>query len=82
MSPITTPTVLPIQRLMAHATPRAWRDGIVVVVEGAAAAIAFLDGSVGLLHAPAADLVPGEPVAYHPVSEILAAGGRWTTARA
>jgi len=46
--------------------------------------LARLDGAVNALRftGAALDLAVGEPVAYHPVSEILAAGDAWVTARA
>ena len=76
-------TILPIQRLMATAAPAAWRDGIVVETRAADAVVLFLDGSITQLRVADADgvLSVGEPVAHHPVAEILSAGGRQTTAR-
>ena len=84
MSRTISSTVLPIQRTMAGATPSAWRDGLVLEAVGGAVAVAFLDGSVARLRVvgPAAELVAGEPVAYHPVAEILDAARLVTTARA
>lgn len=92
MSRTISSTVLPIQRTMAGATPSAWRDGLVLDVTPAAGragcdaqvSVAFLDGSVARLRVmgTAVELVAGEPVAYHPVAEILDAAGRATTARA
>ncbi|WXF91725.1 hypothetical protein WDV91_02910 [Curtobacterium flaccumfaciens pv. flaccumfaciens] len=45
--------------------------------------VLFLDGSITQLRVADADgvLSVGEPVAHHPVAEILSAGGRQTTAR-
>ena len=83
MSRTISPTVLPIQQAMAGATPSAWRDGLVLEASGAEVAIAHLDGSVSRLRVvgPAVELVAGEPVAYHPVAEILDARQIATTAR-
>jgi len=82
MSNITS-TVLPIQRVMADATPLSWLDGLVIETSDAQLTVAFLDGSVSRLRlASAAELLPGEPVAYHPVAEILSAGRVAATARA
>jgi hypothetical protein len=76
-------TILPIQRVMAGAAPRAWRDGFVVETRAADAVVVFLDGSVTQLRVTGADgfLTVGEPIAHHPVAEILSVGGRQTTAR-
>jgi len=86
MSRTTPSTILPIQRVMADATPRAWRDGIVVEVRTADLVVAFLDSanaSTTQLRAADADtfVSVGDPVAHHPAAEILSAGGRKTTAR-
>lgn len=79
-----TTSVLAIQRCMADATPRSWRDGIVLRTEAGTIEVGLLDGDVLRLRVvgPAVELVSGEPVAYHPVAEILAAGRLETTARA
>lgn len=79
----TISTVLPIQRAMASATPTAWRDGLVLEASAADIAVGFLDGSVTRLRmvGPAIELSAGEPVAYHPVAEILDARRIATTAR-
>lgn len=84
MSRTISPTVLPIQRAMAGATPTAWRDGLVLEAADSAVTVAFLDGSTARLRVagPAVELVAGEPVAYHPVAEILDAARLATTARA
>lgn len=83
MSRTTPSTILQIQRVMADATPRAWRDGIVVETRPADVVVAFLDGGVTQLRVSdtASDLSVGDPVAHHPAAEILSAGGRKTTAR-
>lgn len=84
MSRTISSTVLPIQRTMAGATPSAWQDGLVVEVADRELTVVFLDGSVTRLRVvgPAVELVAGEPVAYHPVAEILDATRLATTARA
>jgi hypothetical protein len=84
MSRTISSTVLPIQRAMAGAAWNAWRDGLVVETEGAEVAVAFLDGGVQRMRLVGGDagLVVGEPVAYHPVAEILDAAAVVTTARA
>ena len=73
---------------MAAANPIAWRDALVARVAGAElddtqVELAFLDGTSTVLRVvgPQVDLAVGEPVAYHPVAEILSAGDRWVTAR-
>ncbi len=79
----TTFDVLAIQRCMAEANPLAWRDAFVVEIADTWVGIALLDVASEVLRVvgPQVDLAVGEPVAYHPVAEILAVGGRWTTAR-
>ena len=83
MSRTTPSTILPIQRDMADATPRAWRDGIVLETRPADLVVAFLDGDVTQLRVADTDTLVsvGDPVAHHPAAEILSAGGRKTTAR-
>lgn len=79
--PNRTPTdVLPIQRAVATASPSAWRDALVVSRAGDALTVALLDGHVRTLStlAPAS---PGEPVAVHPVAEVVAVGDAWYSAR-
>lgn len=80
--------VLAIQRCMAQASPRSWRDGIVVHLADGTLELALLDGSTALgpvvrLHVIGSDLAlrAGEPVAWHPVAEILSAGQEAATAR-
>jgi len=80
----TTFEVSAIQRCMAVANPRAWRDAVVAEAADTWVGLAFLDGTSEVLRVVGlqVDLAVGEPVAYHPVAEILAAGDRWVTARA
>jgi len=73
--------ILPIQSAVAHASPSAWRDGIVSAREGDALTVVLLDGSVRVLSTSIAP-APGEPVAVHPVAEVLAVGSAWYSARA
>lgn len=79
----TVTGVLAIQRAMAQASPHSWRDGIVVAADEGSVVIALLDGGALRLRAPLGTAGPavGEPAAYHPVAEILAAGGAAVTAR-
>jgi hypothetical protein len=83
MSRTISSTVLPIQQAMAGATPSAWRDGLVLEASGNELSVAFLDGDVVTLRAfdAIAELGAGEPVAFHPVAEILDARHVATTAR-
>lgn len=79
--PNRTPAdVLPIQRAVATASPSAWRDALVVSRAGDALTVALLDGRVWTLSTLAA-APPGEPVAVHPVAEVVAVGGTWYSAR-
>jgi len=73
--------VLPIQSIVATASPGAWRDGLVAAREQDALTVVLLDGDVRVLSTSAAPEI-GEPVALHPVAEVLAVGGVWFSARA
>lgn len=72
--------VLPIQEVVASASPGAWRDGLVREQGDAQVTVALLDGEVRVLTTRATPQ-PGEPVAVHPVAELLAVGGVWYAAR-
>lgn len=72
--------VLPIQEVVASASPSAWRDGLVVEQGDAQVTIALLDGELHALTTRATPQ-PGEPVAVHPVAGLLAVGGVWYAAR-
>ena len=72
--------VLPIQEVVATASPTAWRDGLVAARVQDATTVVLLDGGVRVLSSRAAPAV-GEPVAVHPVAEVLAVGGAWYSAR-
>lgn len=72
--------VLPIQEVVATASPSAWRDGLVAARERGTTTVVLLDGRVSVLATRATPGV-GEPVAVHPVAELLAMGGTWYAAR-
>ncbi|HEY3436186.1 MAG TPA: nuclease [Actinotalea sp.] len=72
--------VLPIQEAVASASPSAWRDGLVASRRPGSLTVVLLDGEVRDLTTGAAPEV-GEPVAIHPVAEIVAVGGAWYAAR-
>jgi hypothetical protein len=76
----TTTRILAIQRVMACASPSAWRDGIVVSVAAGIVEIATLDGATHRIVTEAVVTV-GEPVALHPIAEVLALGEDWYPAR-
>jgi hypothetical protein len=80
MSDNTTTRILAIQRVVACASPSGWRDGFVVAVADGQVALATLAGAVVQI-ATDAPLVVGEPVAYHPVAEVIALGAEWYPAR-
>ena len=72
--------VLPIQEVVATASPSAWRDGLVASRERDVMTVVLLDGHVCVLSSRAAP-APGEPVAIHPAAEVVAVGGTWYSAR-
>jgi len=76
----TRTDVLPIQEAVAKASPSAWRDGIAVSRDQDVLTVALLDGQVAALTTRATP-APGEPVAVHPVAELVAVGGAWYSAR-
>jgi len=80
MSDNTTTRILAIQRVVACASPSGWRDGFVVAVADGSAELLTLEGAVVLI-ATEAPVIVGEPVAYHPVAEVLALGNEWYSAR-
>ncbi|MDQ1083108.1 MULTISPECIES: nuclease [Microbacterium] len=83
MSRTISSTVHPIQRCMAASNPAAWWDGLVVEADGSVATVALLNGATVNLRivGPAVEIAAGEPVAYHPVAELLSASTVITTAR-
>jgi hypothetical protein len=72
--------VLPVQEVVATASPSAWRDGLVRAQHAALVTVVLLDGEVRRLVTRATPQ-PGEPVAVHPVAGLLAVGGVWYAAR-
>ena len=72
--------VLAIQHVVADASPGAWRDAIVVACMPGSLHLATIDGE-SLVLASAAEVALGEPVAFHPVAEILSAHGERVRAR-
>ncbi|MFS0793526.1 nuclease [Microbacterium sp. 1P10AE] len=83
MSRTISSTVHPIQRCMAAANSSAWWDGILVEVDGGEVTVALFTGATMRLRVvgPVVDFTPNEPVAYHPVAELLSASAVLTTAR-
>lgn len=75
-------SVLPVQQMMALAAPSRWEDGFVVEAFGNSLVVATLEGATKELRVVgrAVELVAGEPVAYHPVAELLHASGTRVTA--
>lgn len=73
--------VLPIQEVVAKASPSAWLDGLVLSSRPGELTVVLLDGGVRTLTTGAGAPV-GEPVAVHPVAELVAVGGAWFSARA
>ncbi len=72
--------VLPIQEVVATASPSAWRDGLDASRRPGEVTVALLDGRTCALATRAAPEL-AEPVAVHPVAEVLAVGGTWYSAR-
>lgn len=68
--------------MMAWAHPSRWEDGFVVETHGNILVVATLEGAMKEIRVVgrAVELVAGEPVAYHPVAELLHAGGARVTA--
>lgn len=75
-------SVLPVQQMMASANPSRWEDGFVLEASGDSLVVATLAGATKELRVVgrAVELVAGEPVAYHPVAELLQAGSTRVTA--
>ncbi|WP_456843732.1 nuclease [Cellulomonas sp. P5_C6] len=72
--------VLPIQEIVATASPSAWLDGLVASRQADELTVVLLDGQVSVLTTSASP-EPGEPVAVHPVAGVVAIGGAWYSAR-
>lgn len=81
MTPSSMTGVLPIQQAVANASPSAWRDGIVVGARRGEVVVAALDGALTTLGTAVVPAL-GEPVAFHPVAELLAVAGVRYPARA
>lgn len=75
-----TQDVLPMQRAVATAWPSAWIDGLVTGMDLGGLTLLTLDGTVVALDTRAL-LGAGEPVAFHPVAEVIAVGGELVRAR-
>jgi hypothetical protein len=80
MSDRTTTGILAIQRAIVSASPSGWRDGIVISAGDGIVEIATLSGENRTVVTDASVNV-GDPVALHPVGEVLAAGPDWYSAR-
>ncbi|MER7796965.1 nuclease [Microbacterium sp. NPDC096154] len=80
MSNRATQEVLPVQRAVASAWPSAWIDALVMCSDASGIALATLAGDDLAVDA-IVSLAPGEPVAFHPVAEVLAVGGTLVRAR-
>jgi hypothetical protein len=80
MSDRTTTGILAIQRAIVSASPSGWRDGIVTSVANGIVQVASLTGEIRIVVTDA-PVNAGDPVALHPVGEVLAAGPDWYSAR-
>jgi hypothetical protein len=80
MSDNTTTRILAIQRVVACASPSGWRDALVLSATDGIAQLATLEGDLVQVSTDA-PLAAGDPVAYHPVAEVLALGAEWYAAR-
>jgi hypothetical protein len=76
----TTTRILAIQRVMACASPSGWRDAIIVSAVAGVVELATLSGETHRVTS-FAPVAAGEPVALHPVAEVLAVGEEWYPAR-
>ncbi|WP_432734030.1 nuclease [Microbacterium sp. MM2322] len=68
---------------MAASNPSAWWDGLVVDADGTTVTFALLNGATVKLRVvgPRVEIAVGEPLAFHPVAELLSASAILTTAR-
>jgi hypothetical protein len=80
MSDNTTTRILAIQRVVACASPSGWRDAFVVAVADGVVELTTFAGTLERVITDAPVAV-GEPVAYHPVAEVIALGQEWYSAR-
>ena len=72
--------VLAVQRAVANASPSFWRDLIVVGRAGDSLQAISLDGTRYALQT-SARAEAGEPIAIHPIAEILAIGSELLAVR-
>lgn len=80
MSDKTTPDVLPVQRAVASAWPSAWIDALVMCADHTGLLLSSISGELIAVDARAR-VSAGEPVAFHPVAEVLAIRGELVRAR-
>lgn len=74
-------SVLPIQDRVASASPSAWRDGIVTASSTGTVTFALFDGETHTVwNHDDLGLAEGEPLAWHPVAGLIAAGGQYRSA--
>jgi hypothetical protein len=73
--------VLPVQRAVATASPSFWRDLLVVAFADGRIDAIGLDGA-RLSFRSSASLQIGDPIAVHPIAEILAVGAQQFPTRA
>lgn len=80
MSDNTTQDVLPVQRAVVSAWPSAWIDALVMCTDASGVVLTTLSGDALAIDATAR-VRAGEPVAFHPVAEVLSVGGELVRAR-
>lgn len=80
MSNLSRTDVLPIQEVVASASPSAWLDGLVSSHRPGEVSVILLDGCAHTLVTAAAPAV-GEPIAMHPAAGLVAVAGAWYSAR-
>jgi hypothetical protein len=80
MSDKTTWDVLPVQRAVVSAWPSAWIDAFVMCSDASGIQLATLGGQALALDVRAR-VSAGEPVAFHPVAEVVSVGGELLRAR-
>lgn len=80
MSDKTTQDVLPVQRAVASAWPSAWIDALVMCSDATGLLLSTLAGEL-LAVDTRARVAVGEPVAFHPVAEVVSVGGELIRAR-
>ncbi|WP_203137710.1 hypothetical protein [Microbacterium sp. JZ31] len=80
MSENTTQDVLPVQRAVVSAWPSAWIDALVMCTDASGVVLSTLAGDALAIDVRAR-VSAGEPVAFHPVAEVLSVGGELIRAR-